>query len=245
MRAKRHDHRIGVSADGHIGFLNRVILVVVDKITVVGIAGAIAVNDVVDRISCVIKVDTVEAIRIYVLERVVHESDQKTCEETLGYWANGWIAQNSWVQTNPFDNSVRITSVLSDGSLGTSIATQNTTYGAFPQSNGWSRYTTAAADAAGLAGLFLKEKVAKYVGRWAAAISILSDPSPRNITTNVLGRFPGFDGPMAIVGAFNDFLDYGVNNSSPGPQKVYDSNQLGPALSQQDGGCLAAGLGPC
>jgi RHS repeat-associated protein len=106
-------------------------------------------------------------------------------------------------------------------------------------------YIKAATDVAGIAGLFLREKVAMPMARFGAAISILNDPSPTNIMTNVLGLIPGFEGPMAITGAFNDFLDYGINNSTPGPKKVYDQDQLGPALPQQDGGCLAAGLGSC
>jgi len=108
-------------------------------------------------------------------------------------------------------------------------------------------YVTAATDAAGLGGLAASEKVAKPLGRLGAAASILNDPSPKNITTNVLGLLPGFDGPMAITGAFNDFLDWGINNGtgrvSP---KAYDNDQLRPTLPTQDGGCLAAGSDfPC
>lgn len=109
-------------------------------------------------------------------------------------------------------------------------------------------YVTAATDAAGIAGLAASEKVAKPLGRVGAAASILNDPSPKNIMTNVLGLLPGFDGPMAITGAFNDFLDWGVNNSTPGPQKVGDPTmpqQLQPGLPAQDGGCEAAGLPSC
>lgn len=104
---------------------------------------------------------------------------------------------------------------------------------------------TAATDAAGLAGLAASEKIAKPLGRLGAAASIMNDPSPKNITTNVLGLLPGFDGPMAITGAFNDFLDWGVNNSTPGPKKAYGSDQLTPTPPTQDGGCLAAGLPSC
>jgi RHS repeat-associated protein len=106
-------------------------------------------------------------------------------------------------------------------------------------------YVTAATDTAGLAGLFAGEKVAKPLGRLGAAASMINDPKPTNILTNVLGLFPPFEGPMAIIGPFNDFLDWGANNSSPGPAKVYDGS-MRPELPTQDGGCLAAGMdGPC
>jgi len=67
-----------------------------------------------------------------------------------------------------------------------------------------------------------------------------------NVMTNVLGFFPGFDGPMATTGAFNDFLTWGAENGqgSVGP-KAYDSDQLTPTLPTQDGGCQAAGLPAC
>lgn len=107
-------------------------------------------------------------------------------------------------------------------------------------------YVTTGTDAAGIAGLAAPEKVAKPLGRVGAAVSILNDPSPKNVVTNVLGLFPGFDGPMAITGAFNDFLDWGINNGtgrvSP---KAYNNDQLTPTLPAQDGGCLAAGLPSC
>ena len=109
-------------------------------------------------------------------------------------------------------------------------------------------YVTATTDAAGLAGLAVPERVAKPLGRLGAVASILNDPSPNNIMTNVLGLFPGFEAPMAITGAFNDFLDWGVNNSHPGPVKASDPfgpQELQPRLPAQDGGCLAAGLPSC
>ena len=106
-------------------------------------------------------------------------------------------------------------------------------------------YITTATDAAGIAGLVASEKIAKPLGRLGAAASIMNDPSPKNITTNVLGLLPGLDGAMAITGAFNDFLDWGVSNSTPGPKKAYGSDQLTPTPPTQDGGCLAAGLPSC
>ncbi len=107
---------------------------------------------------------------------------------------------------------------------------------------------TAATDAAGLVGTVApKVTEALHLGPLSAGASIWNDRSPQNITTNVLGLLPGFDGPMAITGAFNDFLDWGINNGtgrvSP---KAYNNDQLTPTLPTQDGGCLAAGMdGPC
>jgi len=123
--------------------------------------------------------------------------------------------------------------IFDNGCFGCTVVAEN---------NGW---ITAATDVAGLVGLFLKEKVAKPLGRWGSAISILNDPTPKNVTINVLGQAPGMDGPMAITGAFNDYLDYEINNSTPGPEKVYNQDQLVPALPQQDGGCQASGLPTC
>ena len=62
-------------------------------------------------------------------------------------------------------------------------------------------YITTATDAAGIAGLVASEKIAKPLGRLGAAASIMNDPSPKNITTNVLGLLPGLDGAMAITGS--------------------------------------------
>ena len=108
-------------------------------------------------------------------------------------------------------------------------------------------WITAATDAAGIAGLFLKNKVAKPLGRWAAAISILNDPSLKNTATNALGLIEGFDGPIAIIGTFNDFLDWGAYNSTPGPQKVdpYGPQQLQYGLPVENW-CAAYGMDdPC
>ena len=79
------------------------------------------------------------------------------------------------------------------------------------QPNPW---VTAATDVAGIVGLFLKEKVAKPLGRVGSAASIWNDPSLQNVMTNLLGLVKGFEAPMAITGAFNDAFDYGINNSN-------------------------------
>jgi hypothetical protein len=108
--------------------------------------------------------------------------------------------------------------------------------------NSW---ITAGTDAAGIAGLFLNGKVAKLLGPLTAAVSIYNDPSTQNQITNLLGLLEGFEAPMAIIGAFNDFLDWGAINSTPGPQKVdpYGPQILQPALPVQDE-CAAFGMGP-
>jgi RHS repeat-associated protein len=106
---------------------------------------------------------------------------------------------------------------------------------------------TAATDAAGIVGL-TSETAGKVLGPAGAAVSIANDRSPKNITTNVLSLIPGFEG-MAIPAALTDFMDYSINHSRPGPQKVGDPtapDELQPTLPTQDGGCLAAGMdGPC
>jgi hypothetical protein len=100
---------------------------------------------------------------------------------------------------------------------------------------------TVATDAAGIAGLAAGGKVAKVLGPVGAAVSISNDPSNKlNTATNLLGLVDGFEG-MAVVGAFNDFFDWGANNSTPGPQKIYNNPNVIP-LPVQDGGCLAAGM---
>jgi RHS repeat-associated protein len=105
---------------------------------------------------------------------------------------------------------------------------------------------TAAADAVGLAAAAADSV---KLGAASAIVSVANDHSPQNVITNVLGFVPGFGWPMAITGATNDFIDWGADNSTPGPKKVdpYDpkNQQLAPNLPTQDGGCLAAGLGPC
>ena len=69
-------------------------------------------------------------------------------------------------------------------------------------------------DVAGIAGLAAPETIAKPLGRLGAAASILNDPSGTNISINLLGLVEGFEGPIAITAAFNDFLDYGVHNNN-------------------------------
>jgi hypothetical protein len=72
-------------------------------------------------------------------------------------------------------------------------------------------------------------------------VSILNVPSKKNITNTGIGLAAGPGG--AVMGAFNDFLDYGINNSNPGRQKAYNSDQLTPMLPSQDQ--CPPGMGPC
>jgi hypothetical protein len=67
----------------------------------------------------------------------------------------------------------------------------------------------------------------------------------KNIGINLFGLTDVGAVPMATTGALVDFMDWSVNNSTPGPQKVYDNDQLQPMLPTQDGGCEAAGLPSC
>ena len=97
-------------------------------------------------------------------------------------------------------------------------------------------------DAVGLAGV-AAPKVAEelHLGPAGAIVSIVNDPSKKNVINTGLGLAAGSGG--AIMGAFTDFLDYGINNSNPGPQKAYNSDQLTPMLPSQDQ--CPPGMGPC
>lgn len=105
---------------------------------------------------------------------------------------------------------------------------------------------TAATDATGLIGI-VAPKVTKelYLGPLSAGASIWNDPSTKNITINLLGLTDVFGPSLAVTGAANDVFDYGVNNSTPGPQKVYGSDQLQFSLPTQSSACDAAGLPSC
>jgi RHS repeat-associated protein len=91
---------------------------------------------------------------------------------------------------------------------------------------------TAATDAAGLVAAATKSTP---LGVLSAAASVTNDQSKQNVTINMIGLVPGFDAPMAITGAFNDFFDYGINNSngridmgaSVVPTTVYDEEGNG------------------
>ncbi len=79
---------------------------------------------------------------------------------------------------------------------------------------------TAVTDTAGLVGIAAPNVTKElHLGPLSAGASILNDRSAKNILTNLLGLVDGFDGPMATTGAFNDFLDWGVNSSTPGRKR--------------------------
>jgi RHS repeat-associated protein len=81
-------------------------------------------------------------------------------------------------------------------------------------------------DAAGLVGLIVGERAGKVFGPVGAAVSISNDRSPHNIGTSVLGVLPGLEAPMAITGAFNDFLDYGAHNNNPLAGKTWQNEDI-------------------
>jgi hypothetical protein len=117
-----------------------------------------------------------------------------------------------------------------------------------PEPHEPNQVVTDTTDAAGLFGIVAPKLTKRlHLGPLSAGAAILNDPKNKtNVMTNVLGIIEGFDGPMAITGAFNDFLDYGANNGSGNVSpKAYNNDQLTPQLPTQDGGCEAAGLGPC
>lgn len=111
-------------------------------------------------------------------------------------------------------------------------------------------YLTGATDAAGIAGLIAREKVAKPIGRVGAAVSILNDPSLKNILMNLVGFVPGVEAPVAVTGTFLDGFDYKMNNETNPefsgdhknaiPTTVYDENGNGmanPDLAPCGGWC--------
>jgi hypothetical protein len=90
---------------------------------------------------------------------------------------------------------------------------------------------TAATDAAGLLGIAAPAMSKKFgLGYATAIVSSSNDPTPQNITFNLLGLFDGFDAPFAITSVFNDFFDYGAHNSNGAvgdksdvaPTRIYD-----------------------
>jgi hypothetical protein len=78
---------------------------------------------------------------------------------------------------------------------------------------------------------------------FSVAASITNDPSMTNIGINLLGLTELGAAPMATTGALTDFMDWSVKNSTPGPQKDYDNDQLQPVTipTQNDGACEASG----
>jgi hypothetical protein len=128
---------------------------------------------------------------------------------------------------NPVSSGLPFSSATWTDTLGLTALTQSSTglSWSWTDANGNSPAATAGTDAAGIAGLFLNGKVAKLLGPLTAAVSIYNDPSTQNQITNL--------------------LDWGANNSTPGPQKVdpYGPQILQPALPVQDE-CAAFGMGP-
>jgi RHS repeat-associated protein len=93
---------------------------------------------------------------------------------------------------------------------------------------------TAATDAAGLLGIVAPETSKKVgLGYVGAIASSYNDPTASNITFNVLGLIDGFDGPLAITSAFNDFFDYGAHNSNG---RVGDKSDVQPTTIYDDQG---------
>ena len=67
------------------------------------------------------------------VDSIDHSSNIGECQQNGGYWANGWVANSSWVQTNPYNNNALIYSPLDNGQMGLSLASQTWTQGAFAQ----------------------------------------------------------------------------------------------------------------
>jgi hypothetical protein len=78
---------------------------------------------------------------------------------------------------------------------------------------------TAATDAAGLIGM-AAPTLAKdfHLGPLSAGASIANDPRMKNIVINFVG-LTDLRAAMATTGALVDFMDWSVNNSSPGRKR--------------------------
>jgi RHS repeat-associated protein len=104
---------------------------------------------------------------------------------------------------------------------------------------------TAATDAAGLIGVAAPTVTKEFrLGYLGAGLSIANDPSMKNIGINLFGLTDLGAAPMATTTALTDFMDWSVNNSTPGPQKIYGNDRLQPVTipTQNDGACAAAGV---
>ena len=67
------------------------------------------------------------------VEEIDHNSSQAECNsaESGGYWVNGYVGNGSWVTIDYENNLISSLSVLSNGAWGISVASQNTTWGAW------------------------------------------------------------------------------------------------------------------
>ena len=104
---------------------------------------------------------------------------------------------------------------------------------------------TAAADAAGLVATATKNTP---LGVASAIVSVKNDPSTQNKIFTGIGLAPGFEWGVGIMGALTNFMDWSINNSSPGPKKVGDpttSQQLQPELPTQPSDCQMFGVDGC
>jgi hypothetical protein len=102
---------------------------------------------------------------------------------------------------------------------------------------------TAATDVAGLVGAVspkLSEKL--HLGPAGAIVSMSNDPSPQNITINLVGLIPGVDVPVAINQAFIDAFDYKMHQDTPG----HDKSNVIPTNVCDEGACMPnPDLAPC
>jgi hypothetical protein len=72
------------------------------------------------------------------------------------------------------------------------------------------------------------------LGLISTAASVANNHSTQNKVIAGIGLIPGFDVGMGITGALTDYMDYGINNSTPGPQKAYNNHQLEYTIPTQD-----------
>jgi hypothetical protein len=89
--------------------------------------------------------------------------------------------------------------------------------------------------AADIGGLVAAATKSMPLGFAAAALSVGNDPSDKNKAVNAVGLIPGFDWPMAIMGSFTDFLEYGAYHSQPAGGWRDDYNGWIPTHDDSDG----------
>ena len=69
------------------------------------------------------------------------------------------------------------------------------------------------------------------LGAIGAIASLWDDPSKRNLITTAISVVAG-DAAAPML-AFADLFEYVAENSSPGPKKVYNNQQLAPQLPSE------------
>jgi RHS repeat-associated protein len=169
-----------------------------------------------------------------------------TDPQTLNLYMYG---RNNPLSSRDFDGHNWFTNLVSDVWRNISTAVQSTPTDNTTVTSTETEHTpipavTGATDAAGLFSM-TAPTVAKelHLGPFSAVASMINDPRMMNIGTNLFALTELGEAPMAPTTALTDFMEWSANNSTPGPQKPYDNDQLQPVVipTQNDGACAASG----